>query len=162
MSMSLSLSMQRAQCFCTGLSFFSLAWRRPTFPGVCTPSIIGAGGLNGRVRDGYACVPSAMATRLWSSICVVLLRHFLRSISHVPRTYAPSLTSVVPCTTRILPTSLSYILCLPDIFFPTATGEALDQFVSVCSTYHYASTPDRSTLSSSRGLTSLTEWDTLS
>ena len=42
------------------------------------------------------------------------------------------------------------------------TGEALDRFVSVRSTYHYASTPDRSTLSSSRGLTPLTGWDTLS
>ncbi len=30
----------------------------------CLPSILGAGGLNGRVRDGYACFPSAMATRL--------------------------------------------------------------------------------------------------
>ncbi|SDW29317.1 hypothetical protein SAMN04489725_1042 [Alicyclobacillus hesperidum] len=41
-------------------------------------------------------------------------------------------------------------------------GEALDRFVSVRSTYHYASTPDRSTLSSSRGLTLLSRWDTLS
>ncbi len=45
---------------------------------------------------------------------------------------------------------------------PVFSGEALDRFVSVCSTYHYASTPDRSTSSSSRGLTPLTGWDTLS
>ena len=38
---------------------------------------------------------------------------------------------------------------------PNISGEALDRFVSVRSTYHYASTPDRSTLSSSRGLTPL-------
>jgi hypothetical protein len=46
--------------------------------------------------------------------------------------------------------------------FRFALGEALDRFVSVCSTCHHASTPDRSTLSSSRGLTPLTGWDTLS
>ena len=46
---------------------FSLAWQRPTFPGTRAPSILGAGGLNGRVRDGYACVPSAVVTRLVSS-----------------------------------------------------------------------------------------------
>ena len=41
-------------------------------------------------------------------------------------------------------------------------GEALDRFVSVRSTHHCASTPDRSTSSSSRGLTSFSEWDTSS
>jgi hypothetical protein len=39
------------------------AWQRPTLPGTCVPSTIGAGGLNGRVRDGNECVPSAIATR---------------------------------------------------------------------------------------------------
>ena len=39
------------------------AWRRPTLPGPCGPSTIGAGGLNGRVRDGYAWNPSAIATK---------------------------------------------------------------------------------------------------
>ena len=39
------------------------AWRRPTLPGPCGPSTIGAGGLNGRVRDGYAWNPSAVITR---------------------------------------------------------------------------------------------------
>ena len=41
----------------------SPAWRRPTLPGPCGPSTIGAGGLNGRVRDGYAWNPSAIITR---------------------------------------------------------------------------------------------------
>lgn len=36
-------------------------WQRPTFPG--GPSIIGAGGLNDRVRDGNGCDPSAVVTR---------------------------------------------------------------------------------------------------
>jgi hypothetical protein len=43
------------------LSF--VAWQRPTLPGAFAPSTIGAGGLNGRVRDGYVCVPSAIITR---------------------------------------------------------------------------------------------------
>jgi hypothetical protein len=41
----------------------SYAWRRPTLPGPCGPSTIGAGGLNGRVRDGYVWNPSAIATK---------------------------------------------------------------------------------------------------
>ena len=36
--------------------------RRPTFPPSCPGSIIGAGGLNFRVRDGNGCFPSAIAT----------------------------------------------------------------------------------------------------
>ncbi len=39
------------------------AWRRPTLPGPCGPSTIGAEGLNGRVRDGNAWVPFAIATK---------------------------------------------------------------------------------------------------
>ena len=37
-------------------------WRRPTLPGAYAPSTIGAGGLNGRVRDGTGCTPTAQAT----------------------------------------------------------------------------------------------------
>ena len=44
-------------------SVFIYAWRRPTLPGPCGPSTIGAGGLNGRVRDGYVWNPSAIATK---------------------------------------------------------------------------------------------------
>ena len=36
--------------------------RGPTLPGACAPSTIGAGGLNGRVRDGNGCGPSAIPT----------------------------------------------------------------------------------------------------
>jgi hypothetical protein len=36
--------------------------RRPTLPGSLLPSTIGAGGLNGRVRNGNGCAPSAIAT----------------------------------------------------------------------------------------------------
>ena len=39
------------------------AWQRPTLPGPFGPSTIGAGGLNGRVRDGYVWNPSAIATK---------------------------------------------------------------------------------------------------
>ena len=40
-----------------------IAWQRPSLPGPCGPSTLGAGGLNRRVRDGYGCVPSPIATR---------------------------------------------------------------------------------------------------
>ncbi len=43
------------------------AWHRPTLPGPCGPSTIGARGLNGRVRDGYAWNPSAIDTKRISS-----------------------------------------------------------------------------------------------
>jgi hypothetical protein len=47
-----------------GSNYFShIAWQRPILPGVCTPSTIGAGGLNDRVRDGNEWNPSAMVTR---------------------------------------------------------------------------------------------------
>jgi hypothetical protein len=36
--------------------------RRPTLPGDLSPSTIGAGGLNFRVRNGNGCDPAAMAT----------------------------------------------------------------------------------------------------
>src|SRR5690606_36049397 len=39
------------------------AWQRPTLPGPCGPSTIGAGRLNVRVRDGYAWFPSAIITK---------------------------------------------------------------------------------------------------
>ena len=38
-------------------------WRGPTLPGAHAPSTIGAGGLNGRVRYGNGCFPSAIPTR---------------------------------------------------------------------------------------------------
>ena len=38
------------------------ARRCPTLPGVCTPSTIGAGGLNFRVRNGNGWIPAAIAT----------------------------------------------------------------------------------------------------
>ena len=43
--------------------FSSPAWQRPILPGPFGPSTIGAGGLNGRVRDGNAWFPSAIATK---------------------------------------------------------------------------------------------------
>ena len=36
--------------------------RRPTFPSSCPDSIIGAEGLNFRVRNGNGCIPLARAT----------------------------------------------------------------------------------------------------
>jgi hypothetical protein len=45
------------------------AWQRPTLPGPCGPSTIGAGGLNGRVRDGNAWFPSAIITKRIALCC---------------------------------------------------------------------------------------------
>ena len=39
-------------------------WRRPTLPGGCPPSTIGAERLNGSVRNGKRCFPLAIATKL--------------------------------------------------------------------------------------------------
>jgi hypothetical protein len=47
-----------------GLSF---AWQRPTLPEPCGSSTLGAGGLNGRVRDGNAWFPSAIITKRCAS-----------------------------------------------------------------------------------------------
>src|ERR1700684_4577538 len=41
----------------------SFAWQRPTLPEPCGSSTLGAGGLNGRVRDGNAWFPSAIITK---------------------------------------------------------------------------------------------------
>src|SRR5437762_892044 len=41
---------------------FDLNRRRPTLPGPCGPSTIGAEGLNCSVRNGKRCFPLAMAT----------------------------------------------------------------------------------------------------
>ena len=38
--------------------------RRPTLPGACAPSTIGAGGLNFSVRNGKRCIPAAMTAQL--------------------------------------------------------------------------------------------------
>ena len=38
--------------------------RRPTLPGACAPSTIGAGGLNFSVRNGKRCTPAAMTAQI--------------------------------------------------------------------------------------------------
>jgi hypothetical protein len=48
-----------------------LSRRRPTLPGSCPPSTIGAGGLNFRVRDGNGCGPTAMVT---GNLCSIFKR----------------------------------------------------------------------------------------
>ena len=40
--------------------FVGIIRRRPTLPGACAPSTIGAGGLNFSVRNGKRCTPDAM------------------------------------------------------------------------------------------------------
>ena len=58
--------------YCTA-SLEILTRRQPTFPLVC--SIIGAGGLNGRVRNGNGCGPSAMVTGISCDMDLVLVDH---------------------------------------------------------------------------------------
>ena len=40
-----------------------VSWQRPTLPGGCPPSTIGAGRLNFRVRDVSGCTPAAPVTK---------------------------------------------------------------------------------------------------
>lgn len=51
------------------------SWQRPTLPGPCGPSTIGAGGLNYCVRYGNRCGPSAIVTRnnIYFSFGLILL-----------------------------------------------------------------------------------------
>jgi hypothetical protein len=72
-------------------------------------------------------------------------------VSPPPSSPDPLLAYTSQGTSRTFETRCDYSL----LHFSNCSGEALDLFVSVSSTYHYASTPDRSTLSSSRGLTPL-------
>src|SRR5690606_15220794 len=51
--------------------------QRPTLPGGLPPSTIGAGGLNGRVRNGNGCGPSAIATGILRTG-----KNFLGSVQH--------------------------------------------------------------------------------
>ena len=55
--------MQKARGLKNRGLFVHLIWRRPTFEGPCGPTIIGAGGLNCRVRDGNGWDPAAMSAR---------------------------------------------------------------------------------------------------
>ena len=47
---------------------FVIIGQRPTFPPTCAGSIIGAEGLNFRVRDGNGCFPLAMVTQSLKSL----------------------------------------------------------------------------------------------
>ena len=69
--------------------------RRPTLPGGCPPSTIGAGSLNFRVRNGNGCVPVAMTT----GNLLVLLEHSIASTSLIapsPRPISTGQLNVLP------------------------------------------------------------------
>ncbi len=76
-------------------AFSAHAWQRPTFPGARAPSIIGAGGLHGRVRDGNACFPSAIVTRLDKGYCTPLLR------LHEPFRATPFILGYLTCNSGV-------------------------------------------------------------
>jgi hypothetical protein len=48
----------------SGISICAKTGRRPTLPGACAPSTIGAGGLNFSVRNGKRCIPAAMTAQV--------------------------------------------------------------------------------------------------
>jgi hypothetical protein len=58
----LLLTRKRARATAAARALQEISRRRPTLPGGCPPSTIGAGGLNFRVRDGNGCGPTAMVT----------------------------------------------------------------------------------------------------
>ncbi len=66
------------QMSCNGLDRL-LIWRRPTFEGPCGPTIIGAGGLNCRVRDGNGWDPAAMDARNLDPVAAMTSRSSSRS-----------------------------------------------------------------------------------
>ena len=51
----------------SGISVCAKTGRRPTLPGACAPSTIGAGGLNFSVRNGKRCIPAAMTAQIVES-----------------------------------------------------------------------------------------------
>ena len=48
----------------SGFRFCAKNGRRPTLPGACAPSTIGAGGLNFSVRNGKRWIPAAMTAQI--------------------------------------------------------------------------------------------------
>ena len=77
-------------------------WQRPTLPGGCPPSTIGAGGLNDRVRDGSGCTPTALATN--SLACC---RLFIVKMQALPKNTHFSVSR------RISPRPLVPVRCAP-------------------------------------------------
>jgi hypothetical protein len=79
---------QKARATATARTSHQLSRQRPTLPGSCPPSTIGAGGLNFRVRDGNGCGPTAMVTGNLALFCgshcgLLLLERSIASTSRV-------------------------------------------------------------------------------
>ncbi len=56
--------MSRSGTRASGFLICGKGGRRPTLPGACAPSTIGAGGLNFSVRNGKRCIPAAMTAQI--------------------------------------------------------------------------------------------------
>ena len=56
--------------------------RRPTLPGDCSPSTIGASGLNFSVRNGKRCFPAAMTAQLVRYVGAESVLRRLRTCAH--------------------------------------------------------------------------------
>ena len=54
----------RSETRASGFPTCGKTGRRPTLPGACAPSTIGAGGLNFSVRNGKRCIPAAMTAQI--------------------------------------------------------------------------------------------------
>ena len=78
--------------------------RRPTLPGELSPSTIGAGGLNFRVRDGNGCDSAAMATGNSAQFRAYGARSLEPSIASTGR--------IVPSPRPISTGRLNTLLCL--------------------------------------------------
>ena len=153
--------------------------RRPTLPGRFQPSTISVLRLNFCVRDGNRWVPQAIVTGNSRGECLLLPRFLairsatngLPSVSaqirafRVPLCCAATLLSApskphrlkiwFPLT-KILPPLYSKLLCFLTNHWPL--DQALDRLVSSSSIRYRTFTDDLSTLSSSRGLTCLKQW----
>ena len=117
--------------------------RRPTLPGRFQPSTISVLRLNFCVRDGNRWIPQAIVTGNMG-----LSRSPFRTLKTAQVRF------------RFSPPDHGALPLLASTFFlkSSSSDQALDLLVSSSSIHYCTSTDDLSTLSSSRGLTCLKQW----
>ena len=134
--------------------------RRPTLPGRFQPSTISVLRLNFCVRDGNRWIPQAIVTGnmgLSRSLVAPLSHRSRFALASLP--FPRTLKTAQVCFRFPSPDHGSASL-LASTFFSQiiVSDQALDRLVSPSSIHYCTSTDDLSTLSSSRGLTCLKQW----
>ena len=142
------------------VAIFKGSRQLPIFTGRCQPAIVGVRELNFCVRHGYRWVLSAIATgNVSDALLSFLFSHPQNLILRFPRPSALSdLSAPSPVPSSFPRFPFARFRCFLFLFFLVSSpylDQALDLLVPASSTHHCASTASLSTLSSSRGLTSL-------